>query len=105
MVRRLLFILLLLFCLSGRGFCAEYIMTEPQLSRLETNLMQLSKINSKLEEQLRTLHNQLQMQEELLATANLSLEQYAKTQRDKLRELKLQRNLLLVGALVVAIAR
>lgn len=91
-----------------------YQITEAELTRLETNLTQLKAINQQsqkesamLNEQLAMLKKQLaqlkaqlsalkadsEKQEQLLQTANQSLEQYAQEEKAKQRSLKRQRNI------------
>lgn len=113
-------ILLLLLLLSFCSVCsADYTITEVELTRLENNLTQLEQINGSLakksnlqEQQIKSLQMTLQAaetksisltkqiealkltsanQEASLQTVNKSFEQYAKEQKQKQNELKLQR--------------
>lgn len=98
---------------------AGYQITAAELTRLETNLNQLQKINSRSQlelttlreqlkeakQQLSTLNNQLDVlkadsekQQQLLKTANESLEAYAKEEQAKQSRLKMQRNIAYVIA-------
>lgn len=105
---------------------AEYRATEAELTQLEQNLMQLAVINlesqqesAQLKAQLANLKQQLAMlkaqlaelkqtsakQEQLLQTANESLEKYAKEEKAKQNRLKAQRNIaytIAAGILVYA---
>lgn len=112
-------IILLLACLL---YCfaplhceaAEYRITEAELTRLETNLTQLEAINNQSQQESKMLREQLaeakkqltmltqqlnelraasEKQEQLLQTANQSLEQYAKEEKAKQRSLERQRNI------------
>ena len=104
-----------------------YTITETELTTLETNLAQLSAINSKLQleskkqlEQVAQLQNQVAQlknqlaqlqeasltQESSLATANKLLEQYAIEEKNKRLRIKAQRNtyfVLMVAAAVAAV--
>ena len=124
-------IILLLACLL---YCfaplhceaAEYTITETELTRLETNLTQLEAINKQSQQESKMLREQLaeakkqltmltqqlnelraasEQQQQLLQTANQSLEQYAKEEKAKQRSLKRQRNIAYIiaaGLLYVA---
>lgn len=112
-------IILLLACLL---YCfaplhceaAEYRITEAELTRLETNLTQLEAINNQSQQESKMLREQLaeakkqlttltqqlnelradsEKQEQLLQTANQSLEQYAQEEKAKQCSLKRQRNI------------
>ena len=112
-------IILLLACLLYcfvplRCEAADYTITEAELTRLETNLTQLEAINNQSQQESKMLREQLaeakkqltmltqqlnelkadsEKQEQLLQTANQSLEQYAKEEKAKQRSLERQRNI------------
>lgn len=112
-------IILLLACLLYcfvplRCEAADYTITEAELTRLETNLTQLKAINNQSQQESKMLREQLaeakkqltmltqqlnelkaasEKQQQLLQTANQSLEQYAKEENAKQRSLKRQRNI------------
>ena len=105
----------LLYCFAPlRCEAAEYTITETELTRLENNLMQLEAINKESQQESKMLREQLaeakkqltmltqqlnelkadsEKQEQLLQTANQSLEQYAQEEKAKQRSLKRQRNI------------
>ena len=105
----------LLYCFAPlRCEAAEYRITEVELTRLETNLTQLEAINNQSQQELKMLREQLaearkqstmltqqlnelkaasEKQQQLLQTANQSLEQYAQEEKAKQRSLKRQRNI------------
>ncbi len=113
----------LLYCFAPlRCEAAEYRITEAELTRLETNLTQLEAINNQSQQESRMLREQLaeakkqltmltqqlnelkaasEKQQQLLQTANLSLEQYAKEESEKQRNLKRQRNIAYIIAAVL----
>lgn len=112
-------IILLLACLLYcfvplRCEAADYTITEAELTRLETNLTQLEAINNQSQQESRMLREQLaeaktqltmltqqlnelkaasEQQQQLLQTANQSLEQYAQEEKAKQLNLKRQRNI------------
>lgn len=125
-------IILLLACLLYcfvplRCEAADYTITEAELTRLETNLTQLKAINNQSQQESKMLREQLaeakkqltmltqqlnelkadsEQQQQLLQTANQSLEQYAQEENAKQRSLKRQRNIAYViaaGLLYVAV--
>lgn len=105
----------LLYCFAPlRCEAAEYRITEAELTRLETNLTQLEAINKQSQQESKMLREQLteakkqltmltqqlnelraasEKQEQLLQTANQSLEQYAQEEKAKQRSLERQRNI------------
>ena len=112
-------IILLLACLL---YCfaplhceaADYTITEAELTQLENNLTQLEAINNQSQQESKMLREQLakakkqltmltqqlnelraasEKQQQLLQTANQSLEQYAQEEKAKQRSLKRQRNI------------
>lgn len=112
-------IILLLACLL---YCfvplhceaADYTITEAELTRLETNLTQLEAINNQSQQESKMLREQLteakkqltmltqqlnelraasEKQQQLLQTANQSLEQYAQEEKAKQRKIERQRNI------------
>jgi septal ring factor EnvC (AmiA/AmiB activator) len=105
----------LLYCFAPlRCEAAEYRITEAELTRLETNLTQLEAINKQSQQESKMLRKQLaeakkqltmltqqlnelkadsEKQQQLLQTANQSLEQYAQEEKAKQRNLKRQRNI------------
>lgn len=117
-------IILLLACLLYcfvplRCEAAEYTITEAELTRLENNLTQLEAINKQSQQESKMLREQLaeakkqltmltqqlnelraasEQQQQLLQTANQSLEQYAREEKAKQRSLKRQRNIAYVIA-------
>lgn len=124
-------IILLLACLLYcfvplRCEAADYTITEAELTRLETNLTQLEAINNQSQQESKMLREQLaeakkqltmltqqlnelkavsEQQQQLLQTANQSLEQYAQEEKAKQRSLKRQRNIAYIiaaGLLYVA---
>lgn len=93
---------------------ADYTITEAELTQLENNLTQLETINNQSQQESKMLREQLteakkqltmltqqlnelraasEKQEQLLQTANQSLEQYAQEEKAKQRSLKRQRNI------------
>lgn len=91
-----------------------YTITEAELTRLENNLTQLEAINKQSQQESKMLREQLaeakkqltmltqqlnelkadsEKQQQLLQTANQSLEQYAQEEKAKQRSLKRQRNI------------
>lgn len=96
--------ILLLFCLLQFSFLPlaigqEYIVTDAQLTKLENKLIQLKAINSQLQVQLEQLHKQSANQEESLKNLSMDFDKFAASQHRKINELKLQRVLLVFGAL------
>lgn len=105
----------LLYCFAPlRCEAADYTITEAELTRLKTNLTQLEAINNQSQQESKMLREQLaeakkqlttltqqlnelraasEQQQQLLQTANQSLEQYAKEEKAKQRSLKRQRNI------------
>ena len=105
----------LLYCFAPlRCEAADYTITEAELTRLETNLTQLEAINNQSQQESQMLREQLaeakkqltmltqqlnelkaasEQQQQLLQTANQSLEQYAQEEKAKQRSLKRQRNI------------
>lgn len=98
MVKALLFALLLVFCQPASAIGAEYIMTDQQLTQLETKLIQLKAINSQLQTQLDQLHAASANQEKSLMNLSMDYDRFAASQRRKIRQLKAQRALLFVAA-------
>ena len=120
----IVFILLsLLWCFAplfiAQCDAADYTITEAELTQLENNLTQLEAINkqshqeskmlreqlAEAKKQLTTLTQQLnelkaasEQQQQLLQTANQSLEQYAQEERAKQNRLKRQRNIAYIVA-------
>ena len=129
----LLLLLSLLFCwwlFSAPATCSAsgmYQITEEELTQLESNLSQLSSINTKLQleskkqlEQVALLQSQVaqlksqlallqeasQKQEDSLTNANKLLEEYAIAEKNKRLKIKAQRNTyfaLLVAATAFAV--
>lgn len=99
MARILLFVLLLQFSFSPLAIGQEYIVTDQQLTKLENKLIQLKSINSQLQCQLDLLHKQSQNQEKSLTNLSTDFDKFAASQHRKINELKLQRVLLVFGAL------
>lgn len=105
----------LLYCFAPlRCEAADYTITEAELTRLETNLTQLKAINNQSQQESKMLREQLaeakkqltmltqqlnelkadsEQQQQLLQTANQSLEQYAQEEKAKQSSLKRQRNI------------
>ena len=105
----------LLYCFAPlRCEAADYTITEAELTQLENNLTQLETINNQSQQESKMLREQLaeakkqltmltqqlnelkadsEKQEQLLQTANQSLEQYAKEEKAKQRSLERQRNI------------
>lgn len=103
-----------------------YTITAQELTTLETNLTQLEAINNQSQQESKMLREQLaeakkqltmltqqlnelkaasEQQQQLLQTANQSLEQYAQEEKAKQRSLKRQRNIAYIiaaGLLYVA---
>lgn len=122
-----LLLLCLLYCFVPTSCLAAEI-TEAELARLETNLTQLAEINNQSQTELQTLREQLTVsqealtkakqqsaaqqvqlqnlkaitvqQENLLQSANKSLNEYEQEMKEKQRSLERQRNI----AYIVAIA-
>ena len=106
---------------------ADYTITEAELTQLENNLTQLEAINNQSQQESKMLREQLaeakkqltmltqqlnelkadsEKQEQLLQTANQSLEQYAKEEKVKQRSLERQRNIayiIAVGMMYLAV--
>lgn len=116
-------LLSLLYCFApwfiAQCDAADYTITEAELTQLENNLTQLEAINkqshqeskmlreqlAEAKKQLTTLTQQLnelkaasEQQQQLLQTANQSLEQYAQEERAKQNRLKRQRNIAYIVA-------
>lgn len=97
--------LFLLASVQSSAFAVEFVVTEQELMQLETNLIQLKTLNNELQTELANLKQLTETQEQLLMSANKLLNEYAKDQRAKLRQLKLQRGLLIGGLLAALIIR
>lgn len=113
-------LLSLLWC--GNCFAQEFVITDAELTRLESNLNQLEIINSRSLLRLNSLEKKLEasemklvilrqtseQQEKLLQIANESLLRYEQENKKKIRRLEMQRTIwtvLAVGALACAVER